>query len=284
MPDSKLIPMISVLTLFAWGCSSSVNKPGTPPVRPVPESLNTSKEFHWYPTLLAHSSRYRVDDSSTVSITSDSTRKEVLLASSTIYSLALTQGKKLTVDLRLDSISTDSTNSMPSQMQPKVHATATLSARGQIVDLHSTTPISCQGGMDPRFVRLSELIILLPPNPVVIGNEWADTSTSIICHGRIALKQYVVRNYRLLSALSLQNRPVVQLQRTASVKTEGVPADSTNSIVTSGTGSSSTILFVDQDTGELLKSTGTSDLFLSVTTSRGIFPFQQHSKITVESN
>lgn len=281
MTDRKLILIISMFAIFALGCSTPMNKPGPPPVTPVSEPSHVPRGFRWSPTVIPYSSRYRVDDSSTVSITNDSSGKEVLIISSAVYSLVLTQGEKLTIDLHIDSASTDTAHW---QTQPEPHATATLSAQGQISDLRSTTPTSCSTGMDPRFTRLFDLIIPFSPNPATIGSQWTDTSSIIICHGKIALRQDVIRNYRLLAELSQQNRPAIQLERTTEVEMEGVPTDSTNLITANGTGSSTATLLLDRETGELLESVGTSDLSLSVITSRGKFPFRQHSKLNIKIN
>lgn len=279
--DQKSISILLMLAIFASGCSTPMNKPGSPPVTPVSQSSHVPAQFRWSPTTVPYTSQYRVDDSSTVSITNDSTGKEVLLISSTIYDLALKQDGKLSVDLHIDSASTDTTHW---QTQSAAHAIATISLRGQIIDLRSTTPTSCKSGIDPEFARLSDLIIALPANPAAIGSQWADTSSTVICHGKIALLQRTIRNYKLLAELSQRNKPVIQLQRITMAQITGVPADSTTSITANGTGSSTATLLLDRDTGKLLESVGTSDLSLSVTTSRGIFPFQQHAKLLIQIN
>lgn len=280
MTDPELISLISMLAILVSGCSAPINKPGSPPITPILEPLHAPKQFHWSPTAIAHSSQYRVNDSSTVSITNDSTGKEVLLISSIIYNLVLIQGKELTLNLHIDSTSTDSARQ---QVQSGLHATATLSAQRQIADLHSTTSTSCKTGMDPRFTPLFDLIIPLSPNPATIGSQWADTSTMIICYGKITLRQRIIRNYTLLAELLQQNRPAVQLRRITVAEMEGLRSEPTDSITANGTGSGTAILFLDRDTGALLESIGTSNLSLSVITSRGIFPFRQHSKVKIET-
>jgi len=279
--DQKSIPTFLMLAIFASGCSTPMNKPRSPPVTPISEPFRVPAQFRWLPTTIPYASRYRVDDSSTVSITNDSTGKEVLLISSTIYDLALKQDGKLAVDLHIDSASTDTTHW---QTQSATQAIATLSLRGQIIDLRSTTPTSCKSGIDPKFARLSDLVIALPASPATTGSQWADTSSTVICHGKIALIQRMIRNYKLLAELSQRNKRVIQLQRITIAQITGIPADSTNSITASGTGSGTATLFLDQDTGKLLESVGTSDLSLLVTTSRGIFPFRQHAKLVIQIN
>jgi hypothetical protein len=279
MTDRNLILMISMFAIFALGCSTPMNKPRSPPVTPISEPSHAPRRFRWLPTAIPYSSRYRIDDSSTVSITNDSTGKEVLIISSAVYSLVLTQGEKLTIDLHIDSASTDTAHR---QTQPEPHTTATLSTQRQISDLRSTTSTSCRTGMDPRLARLFDLIIPFSPNPATIGSQWADTSSIIICQGKIAFRQHIIRNYKLLAELSQQNRPVIQLQRTTELEMEGVPTDSANLTTANGTGSSTATLLLDRDTGELLESVGTSNLSLSVITSRGIFPFRQHSKLKIK--
>lgn len=264
------VSTIIVLTLImsAQGCSKPHNNVVPPSASsPVATSANIPEQFHW--TLLSKSRAvsFQIIDSSIVSVNTDTTKKELPFISNSVYRLSIVPGNSPGIQLHIDSTAGNQV----------VDLTATVSPRGQIINFEATQPASCKGGIDPRFVRLLDLFASPPSSSIGIGTHWADTSTVIVCHGRTPLKQQIIHRYMLLGERSWQGKHALEIQRSTQIEIEGLQADSQDPITAKGNGSGTTNLLIDPETGLILQSSSTSDLSLSVITSRGIFPFQQHS-------
>lgn len=209
----------------------------------------------------------------------DTISKQKPFVSSSLYKIVIAPGTLSTVHLHVDSTSIEQQGLQ--QLSSSLDFNATISSTGEITNLYAVEPPMCKDGIDPKSTRLLDLIIPAPHLPVSLGDQWTDTSTTMICHGKTALEQQAIRSYKLLRELPWENRNTLEIESRTSIKLHGFPTDSINPITAEGGGSGIGLLTLDAETGLLLKSFSTSDLSLLITTSRGRFPVSQHSVIRI---
>jgi hypothetical protein len=262
------ITTILTLIISLQGCSKPHNNV-VPPSESSPATtlVNAPEQFHWTLASKPRVVSFLITDSSIVSVSTDTTKKELPFISNSIYRLSIVPGSSPGIQLHIDSTAVGN---------QALDLTATVSAQGQITNLEASQSASCKGGINPRFVRLFDLLASPPSSSIGIGSHWADTSTAIVCHGRTPLRQQIIHHYTLLRERLWQENHVLEIQRATQIEIEGLEVDSLNPITAKGSGSGITKLLIDPETGLVLQSSSTSDLSLSVITSRGIFPFQQH--------
>lgn len=272
------VSITTALTLIisVQGCSKPHNTV-VPPLEPSPAtiSVNIPEQFHWILASKPHVVSFIIADSSIVSVSTDTTKKELPFISNSIYRLSIVPGSSPSIQLHIDSTAAET---------KALDLTATVSTHGQIINLEATQSASCKGGIDSRYVRLFDLLAPPPSSSIGVESHWTDTSTVVVCHGKTPLKQQIIHHYTLLGERSWQRKHTLEIQRATEIDINGVELDSRNPITVKGNGSGIAKLLIDPETGLVLQSSSTSDLSLSVTTSRGIFPFQQHSttEITVQ--
>jgi len=259
--------MILTLTISSQGCSKPHNIIIPPTSAPVTTVVKTPEQFRWKLGSKLHVTSYQIDDSSVVSVSTDTTRKEVPFVSTSIYGLSITPGNPPGIRLHIDSTANG---------DQALDLTATVSPQGQITNLQTAQSSSCKGGISPRFVRLFDLLASSPSTPIGIGDYWTDTSTVVVCHGKTPLRQQIIHSYTLVRQSSWQERHALEIHRTTQIEIDGLQQDSQNPVTAKGSGTGLGTLLIDPETGLVLHSDGTSDLSLSVITSRGIFPFRQH--------
>lgn len=263
-------------------CSRSVGVPPVSPPSPTPDVAVTTRPTYWNPKPTGAPSHYLVIDSSIVSINNDTSNKHIPFVTTATYELTFrSQHDSFSVHIRTDSITILSSQSATN---PRVSLlfTAVMSPHGGLSQLEGESSTSCNRGLDPLAGRIFDLVTPLPRAPADTTTEWTDTTTAIICRGKTALKQFVIRRYRFLSDTTWNNKSAVKAHRATSITIEGTSPDSSNHTAATGSGSSEATLFLDRSTGELLKSDGQSQLVLTITTSRGSFPFKQSSSTHIE--
>ena len=283
----KLIP--GVLFIISLGACSTTHSLGTrtPPVPTRNNSVTSvSAVSSWTPQIKPGQWKYLIRDSSTVSINNDTVTRIEPIESTTIYTITLTDtSSSLVLTGHIDSlyIRTRLSNRTRSEVSetPDIHGF--VSHQGHFTETVSTSPTTvCTGNTPSPISRISELLIPLPNHSLIVGDKWSDTSSVTICHGKIPLRQIAVREYELLDLSSCQHN-AVKVRRVVTNTFAGSSAEGSNHLSASGSGTANSILCLRQNTGALLESTGQSELQLTVTTTRGVFPFIQKTITHIET-
>lgn len=270
------------LTLLAVIAIDSCASPRSVPAASLPESpaavTPISTHFTWTPKVAGYSGHYLVTDSSVVTISSDSTSKQLPITTSTVYNLELKQvGSTLITTLATDSFALD-TSGISRTVGASRQLTANTDVRGQLSQLRSIGVQSCLRGIDPVLNRVYSLVTTLPRGASTLGAPWTDTLTLEICHGKATFEHQLVRHYTLMSDTVVRSRQAVVVNTAINLIIRNEPADSSHQMTAIGNGSARGVLLLDQRTGQLLEARDSSELNMTITTSRGAFPVHQQLK------
>jgi hypothetical protein len=278
--------LMSLLILSIGACPT-----GHPPILTSPvsaphrDTVPISNTSGWAPRLSSGKWQYLIRDSSTISMTNDTTGHVEPIESTAIYALSIADSENVFIlTSRVDSLSVNS--HLPSkkagESSEPLELHGVLSSQGHFTATGTAGSAPCTAtGISPSS-RLQELLITLPIGAIRVGDKWSDTSSTTICHGKIPLTQVFVRNYELMKSSTCQPG-TVQVDRMVSNSLTSSSADSKNYLGASGSGTATSVLCLDRNTGLLLESDGQSHLELIVTTSRGKFPFTQNTTTHIES-
>jgi hypothetical protein len=281
------IGFVCIVSLLFLGCSTpGSTTPGLPASPKRQPSVAPEQQRQSMVELRAGTYQYLVEDSSVIVLNNDTSIKQLPFKTSAIYTLSLipkddlfslsVKVESLTVNTQLQTVKTihDSLVSLS--------FSALVSKQGVILQLVGHQLSICTGGIDGTASRILEISVVHPPIPVTIGSKWADTLTATICHGRTTLLQHNTRSYQVLAFATWHNRAALQIQRIVATTITEIAADSTHHILANGSGTGSSSILIDQESGALLESIGESELTLTVTTSRGVFPFKQDATTHIE--
>lgn len=234
----------------------------------------------WNPRIVSERRQYFMNDSSVVSISNDTTARTVPIESRAIYTITITDAKdqQYILALRVDSQTVNNRPLKPIRDSSKViQAQIKLGSDGRLINSEKELIQSCSAATVSPAVRMSEILLPFATTQLHLGDHWADTSTSMICHGKIPLMQKTVREYELVSFTNCAERSAVNVRRIVTSTFTVSSTDSTNHLSASGSGTGMSMMCVDRGTGALLESDGQSRLDLTITTSRGTFPFTQNT-------
>jgi len=275
------------LVILAIGACSTGRRPTptTPLSAPHHDSLPVASATGWTPRFSPGKWQYLIHDSSTISMTNDTTGYVEPIESTTIYTLSIADsGNVFALISRVDSVAVNSRLPMRKfgDMTTPVELHGVLSRQGHFTAIGGGASTTCTGASISPATRLQELLITLPMGALRPGDKWSDTSSTTICHGKIPLTQTLVRNYELMEGWTCQPG-AVQVRRTVSDSLTGSSVETNNHLGASGVGTATSILCLDRNTGVLLESNSQSHLELTVTTSRGKFPFTQNTITHIES-
>ena len=240
---------------------------------------------NWSPELIARRSRYFISDSSVISINNDTTAPTVSIQSAMVYSIStIDSNNYLILTGHLDSL--DVNRAPPTSTKLDTGKTsnlhAVISKRGRVLNRLETVPINCSVTNAPNLSRIADLLVALPLAAVRVGDKWADTSSTISCHGKIPLTHMTIRDYELLNPSSCNQANTVQVRETVIDTLTGSSTDKNNYLSTRGFGTASSMLCLERSTGTLVERNGQSRLDLTITTFRGVFPFTQISHTHIE--
>jgi hypothetical protein len=273
--------------LSVEACSTSHQAVSSkPPIVMRRDSSSTGASVNsWAPGLLPGKWHYLIRDSSVVSINNDTTARVEPIESTAIYTVSVSESNdSLLFRAHVDSLLVNSRISSKSagDTAKTLNFQGTISRQGELTSSGDTTATTCKGAGVAPSPRVSELLTVLPAHPAHVGDKWSDTVSTITCHGKIPLRQTAVREYELLDLSSCQ-RGGVKVRRVVSDTFSGSSAESANHLSASGSGTASSLLCLDRSTGALFTSDGQSRLDLTVTTTRGIFPFTQRTSTHIET-
>jgi hypothetical protein len=275
----------SVLVLIqACSTSHSTVSSNVPQTTHTDSTIAESGGTSWAPQIAAGRWRYLIRDSSTVSINNDTTARVEPIESTTIYSMSIVDSNNsLTLSGHVDSLLVNSRlpNKSTDDTTKSSDFHTIISRQGQLTKVSEPTSATCTGAAVSPSARIIELLTVFPAHAIRAGDKWADTISTITCHGKVPLAQTVVREYELLDLTSCQ-RGGAKVQRVVSSTFNGTSAESVNHLSAGGSGTSTSLLCIDRNTGALLESDGESRLDLTVTTIRGVFPFTQKTNTHIE--
>lgn len=268
-----------VIVLGACSARHSAGPTVTPePARQSSRPPRTLSSEGWNPTLIAAKRRYTITDSSTISISGDSTHLSAI-ETGTVFSILTTQaGDSFRLHMSVDSILTTThvpaakivvDTSMIGQFD------GVLTANGKVSALIGRRSTTCVGGIDPVATRIFELTIIFAKKRMNVGDSWSDTLSTTTCRGKAPLRQQTTRRYEILDIPTGQQNTSVKIRRIVSTLFTGMSPDMKNHLSINGSGSATAELSLEPRTGSLLQSDGISETTLVVVTSRGSFPFKQ---------
>lgn len=277
-PTTRML--IGLVTILSACSARHPSAPIAPPepTRQSSKPPKTSSAEGWSPSLVAAKLHYTINDSSTISINTDSTRPSTI-ETETILSIVTTQtGDSFKFRVDADSIVTTTHASISSTVTDTnmMSFDGVLAANGKVSTLTSQRSESCVGGIDPVATRIFELMNNLPKKYMRIGDSWTDTISTTTCRGKTPLLQQTMRRFEVLNIPTREQNTLARIQRLATTSFTGVSPDTKNHISINGSGSATTILSLEAQTGALVESNGTSQTTLTIITSRGSFPFKQN--------
>ena len=267
-------------------CSTTRSLPPASPTAPTPTANATveARNTTWSPQIVSGRWRYLIQDSSRISINNDTTTRVEPIESTTIYTISVRDSNNsLLLTGHIDSLLVNSHLSTKPRSDTSTATTLNelISRQGHLMRVTNTVPATCGAGTLSSSSRLAELLTILPDHPVKIGDKWSDTTSATTCHGKIPLTRTAVREYELLDFSSCPSGGV-RVRRIASDSFTGSSAESVNHLSASGSGTATSILCLDRNTGALISSDGQSRLELIVTTTRGVFPFTQNTNTHIK--
>lgn len=155
----------------------------------------------------------------------------------------------------------------------EVHGLLTKRSELELIPEHST-PV-CSSSSNSMLSRIHELIIPYPAGKFEIGTIWSDTVSTRNCHGKTPFSQQMIRQFEVKSFTTWQGREVVEIQRLVSSTFTGISTGTNSHLQATGSGSGIATLILDRKTAVLLESNSQTKSSLTITTSRGEFPFTQ---------
>jgi len=272
---------VILLQSMAVGCSSSKVRQPSPStsVSRNDSVVSAARSFGWKPEMNPGKWHYMIRDSAIISISNDSNAQTRPIESTSSYTLTvIDSGSFLALTTRMDSMVITTQQPSPritsDTSHPQLH---TIISRQNRFRNAPQQAIACTASTTSLSARLSELLIPLPVRPLNSHEKWTDSSTTIVCHGRIALTESRVAEYELIDSTSCEQPDAISVHRTVSSTFTGTSAEGKNHLTAGGSGTASATLCLQRDTGLLLTSSGEARLDLTATTSRGVFPFTQRT-------
>jgi hypothetical protein len=279
------IPVIRCI-LVLYGCSpahTSKTQKGIDQ-QPVLVAEKVSTIDTWAPKMVSGTSRYLVIDSSTISTNGDSSHSSSI-ATTAIYNLTLaTVADSLSLSVRVESLTTNS------QVQIAKHSLhtdsienfrATVSSNGRFSPITGVLRSLCVVGVNPVATRIWELTINYPHQQLKVGDEWTDTISTTSCRGKMTLQQQNIYRYKIIDFSLQKGSDLAQIQRAVSTTFHSISTNSGNELTTTGTGSSSSVLYINRKTAMLVQSSEHSQVALTVNTTRGSYPFTQNTSTQI---
>jgi hypothetical protein len=216
-----------------------------------------------------------------VALTADTASVRVPVHSVAFYTITLQPGGgDLTLSGAVDSLAVVAEGRdtpPPAGKVTRPHFTGAISPRGALTSLQATPTASCQGGVDPAVANAGELIVRLPAT-LSAGTSWRDTATVVTCRGEVPLSATVEREYRVVGPTTWHEAPALQIERRTTTSIQGSGSQGGQTISVSGSGSSTSTLYIDRATAVLLGASGESHSTLTVTTPRASLPLRQDTR------
>lgn len=271
--------------LLTFGCASTTgttNTVSSPTEKEAP--LKGLAANSWTPALHTGIYSFAIRDSAFISVGIDTTHT-IATQTTTFVSLVITtRGDSLQLNGKIDSIFHASGQQVIRDTMTTFDQHVMTSSTGHPPVEAAQTNVDCTKKLDPRDARIFEIIPSYPGHPVKVGDKWSDTVSTTSCHGKTALLQVNTREYELLELADWKGHNAAKVRRVVT-STIGQAATTMNAhLNATGLGSGTSTLYLDLSNGILLQSSGQANSKLTVTTSRGAFPFIQTLHTEIESS
>ncbi|MEO8879543.1 MAG: hypothetical protein ABI446_04035 [Gemmatimonadaceae bacterium] len=270
---------ISVAVMAAASCAPRhIEEVAVPKVKPHDTRQIPAAEG-WLPHRVSATSSYLIRDSASVAIKEDSTRPSLLEETMLLIITAQKSGDSLEITARVESLTVTSHSPIQSTVSDSTalrlfHVVATSS--GRIISLKGAESTQCLNANDPAVARIFETTLTYPPSRIKAGDTWSDTVSLVTCRGKTMVTQVTTRQYKMLERITSADGNIIKLHRNTATLMSATAVNNSNHLTATGVGSSTATLDVDENTGDLQKSDGESSSIVTVTTSRGTYPFIQH--------
>lgn len=282
----QLIPVLECI-LFCYSCTPPhvVKTQGGSDQGLVQDPHKAEVASSWFPKLVPGSNRYLITDSSTISISGDSSHSSSVHTAA-IYDITLTaSGDSLSLTASVESLTTNShlqTPRLDSQMDSTKDFHATVSNSGRLSPITGMISSMCATGANPGAIRVLELTLNYPRMHLKVGDKWTDSVSTTSCRGKTTLEQQNIYQYQLTDLTTQNGHNLAQIQRDVLTTFHSLSSNQKNQLTTSGYGSSTSVLYVDQKTSALIQSSEHSRLKLTINTARGNYPFIQDTFTQIE--
>src|SRR5512140_1574741 len=279
------IALGTFLQLSLAACSSSsVSVPNTSTtISPKDTAATVLVSTRWKPETKVGRWHYVMHDSSIISISNDTNAQPRLIESTTDLTLTLSDTASFFVlNAQIDSMTVTNKQSLSRIPLDTTHSRwrAIVSNQHHFINrLQQSLP--CSTTSASVATRVYQVLIPLPLAQVDLHDRWVDTSSAIVCHGRISLTESRINGYELINSASCEQHDAITVHQSGSSTFRGLTAEGSNHLNAGGSGTESRTLCLQRDTGLLLSSTGESRLDLTVTTDRGVFPFTQTTMTSI---
>jgi hypothetical protein len=282
----RLIPVLGCV-FICYSCSPVriIKTQGDSDQQTVRVPDKTEVVNNWLPKFVSGSSRHLIIDSSTISISGDSSHSS-LVHTTAIYDITLTAlADSFSLTATVESLTTDSHLQVPrlgSQMDSVENFHATVSNSGRLSSITGTLSSLCASGVNPVATRILELTLNFPQRHLKVGDKWNDSVSTTSCRGKTILEQQNIYQYQLTDLTTQNGYDLAQIQRSVLTTFRSLPSTQKTQLTTTGTGSSTSVLYVNRKTGMLLRSSERSQLTLTINTARGSYPFTQNIFTQIE--
>lgn len=107
-------------------------------------------------------------------------------------------------------------------------------------------------------------VLIRPPQSLVVGREWADSGTFVVCRDGVLLEVLSRRQFKLLGFERRDALGVLLVSRTGTLRVRGTSVRGTDSTRVEGLGDNSMRYELDATTGDVLTVSGTGSLDITV--------------------
>ena len=270
------------------GCSHA--RPSLPSSIPGPVTAPAAeaKVQSWTPRLMIGTSQYSFRDSSTVSISNDTTSQSLPIETTLNYKISITSlNDSFSLLGTIDSLTINSrlhtkNASADSLKADEFHGV--ISKQGRLVPSSEEKLLNCSRTSNAMVSRVYELVIPYSIATVKVGDTWSDTVSNTACHGRTPLTQQSIRIFKVINFAKWHEQSAVEIQRNSQIVFTGASTETNTHLSAKGSGTSESTLIIDQTSASLLESSGNTKSTLVITTSRGEFPFTQFTSTHIVKN
>jgi hypothetical protein len=135
----------------------------------------------------------------------------------------------------------------------------------------------CASETSSMIPGIQRLVVFLPLQ-LRKDQTWTDSTSAAVCSGSIPVVLTAIRSYRVISETEIHGQPALRLSREDRTTSQGEGSEGQHRIQLQSNGTGRGEVIIDRTTGELLESSVTSTVGITVTTSGRTQKFTQVSR------
>lgn len=258
---------------MAGGPIPQNSEPSSPP-----GSINRSGQSQW--TLIPHDETHHYRTTST-SIIDLAGIHDTIKTNSTFNLEVQNRGPRLTVKATFDTVGVQTSSqveSSPRSSASSLQITGYL--ENSILELDDTSLPDCNN--QSILIPILEHVISKPPVNLHLGMTWTDTLSMTACSGGIPVTLTSIRNYQIIGERNIEGLEGIEITRTDKTALTGESEQGQHRVGISSTSTGSAQLFIDRQSGSLLRSTGQYSGAVTIITSGRRQVFNQTVQETVD--